>query len=57
MKINIYMKVEDREPVFLETCRNEESAQLTVKHYEHEDRRDRLEGYNVPHTVYFMVKA
>ena len=47
--VKIYMQVGNNEPVFLEKCRNKESAELKIRHYERQDRYEvEVEKYAMP---------
>ena len=54
-KVKIYMNGK-----YIETCRNEEAAQLRIKTYERQDRYEvEVEGYAIPkngYPVYTIVK-
>ena len=55
-KVEIWMQVGNCEQVFLETCRDMKSAELRVERYEHQDRRERQDGYKVPDVFYILKR-
>lgn len=48
MKKQIWIKVEGHEAKYLETVRNQETAELRVSTYERADRHELAEGYGFP---------
>ena len=55
-KVEIWMKVGNREQVFLETCRDMKSAEFRVECYENWDRREKQDGYKVPDVSYILKR-
>ena len=55
-KVEIWMQVGNGEQKFLETCRDMDSAILKVERYQHEDQRERQDGYKVPDIIYIMKR-